>query len=197
MPDRMPEDMAVPAEEIVIPVRLDAAPLRRDMAQVQRLSRSFAATMSNSFASAIVSGRRFSDVLRSLGQSLARMTLSAAMRPLFSAIGGGLTGIFGSASGNAFSAGRVRAFANGGVVGGPALFPMRGGMGLMGEAGPEAIMPLARGPDGKLGVRSQGGGASVQVTMNITTPDADSFRRNSGAVAARLARAVAEGQRNL
>ena len=45
----------------------------------------------------------------------------------------------------------------------------------MGEAGPEAIMPLARGPDGKLGVRNSGGGRAVNVVMNITTPDVQGF----------------------
>jgi phage-related minor tail protein len=184
-------------EEIVIPVRLETQDLRRDMKRMEGLSRSFASTMSNAFAGAILGGRRFSSVLRSLAMSLARMTLSAAMRPVFSGLTGALGGLLGSARGNAFSAGRVRAFANGGVVGSPALFPMRSGMGLMGEAGPEAILPLARGADGKLGVRAAQGGPAVHVTMNITTPDAQSFTRSSAQVAAALARAVEQGQRNL
>jgi tape measure domain-containing protein len=53
----------------------------------------------------------------------------------------------------------ISAFAKGGVFDGPIMFPMRDGMGMMGEAGPEAIMPLARGSDGSLGVRVNGGGA--------------------------------------
>ena len=65
-----------------------------------------------------------------------------------------LGGILPFAKGAAFGAGRVAAFARGGVVDGPTHFPMRGGVGLMGEAGPEAIMPLARGADGGLGVRA-------------------------------------------
>jgi hypothetical protein len=69
-----------------------------------------------------------------------------------------------NANGNAFSNGNVVPFANGGVVGSPTTFPMAGGKtGLMGEAGPEAIMPLKRGKDGKLGVAADGGGA---VTVN-------------------------------
>ena len=64
----------------------------------------------------------------------------------------------------------------------------------MGEAGPEAIMPLARGPDGRLGVR---GGGGVSVTVNIATPDAAGFQRSQSQVAALIARAVARGQRNL
>ena len=83
----------------------------------------------------------------------------------------------------------------GGVVRGPVTFPMRGGTGLMGEAGPEAIMPLSRGSDGKLGVRAEGGRA-VHVVMNISTPDADSFRRSQSQIAAQMGRAMQRGQRN-
>jgi phage-related minor tail protein len=74
---------------------------------------------------------------------------------------------------------------------------MRGGVGLMGEAGPEAIVPLARGADGKLGIRAGGGGGNVSVTMNISTPDAASFRRSQSQVAAEMSRAIQRGRRNL
>lgn len=94
--------------------------------------------------------------------------------------------------------GRVVPFASGGVVAAPTFFPMGRDAGLMGEAGPEAIMPLARGPDGRLGVRAGGGGQRpLSVTMNIATPDAESFRRSETQVAASLARAVARGQRGM
>ena len=99
------------------------------------------------------------------------------------------------AQGGAFSQGRVMPFADGGVVRGATTFPMRGGTGLMGEAGPEAIMPLARGPDGKLGVRADAGRA-VSVVMNIQTPDAESFRKSQSQIAAQMARAMTRGQRN-
>jgi len=81
------------------------------------------------------------------------------------------------------------------VVSSPTTFPMRGGRGVMGEAGPEAIMPLARGPDGRLGVQSAGGRA-VNVVMNITTPDVQGFQRSQSQVAAQVSRALARGQRN-
>jgi phage-related minor tail protein len=69
---------------------------------------------------------------------------------------------------------------------------------LAGEAGPEAILPLARGADGRLGVRSQGSaGAGMTVTFNISTPDAESFRRSEGQIASMLARATRRGERNL
>lgn len=82
----------------------------------------------------------------------------------------GLIGSFfggGSAKGNIFNDGSMMAFANGGVIGGPTTFPMAGGkFGLMGEAGPEAIMPLERGPGGKLGIISHGGGGK-NLTQNF------------------------------
>ncbi|MEM7295340.1 MAG: phage tail tape measure protein, partial [Pseudomonadota bacterium] len=74
----------------------------------------------------------------------------------------------------------------------------RGGTGLMGEAGPEAIMPLTRGADGKLGVRAQGGrGSAVNITMNISTPDVAGFRRSETQIAAQMSRALQRGNRNL
>ena len=87
-------------------------------------------------------------------------------------------------------------FAKGGVVSSATTFPMRGGTGLMGEAGPEAIMPLRRGPDGSLGVASQGGGGAVSVTMNISTPDVQGFRQSRSQVAAEMSRALSRGARN-
>jgi phage-related minor tail protein len=69
---------------------------------------------------------------------------------------------------DSFSGGNVIPFASGGVVGSPTYFGMGGGQtGLMGEAGPEAIMPLKRGPDGKLGVATTSNSQSVTVVQNI------------------------------
>jgi len=76
------------------------------------------------------------------------------------------------ADGGAFYNGRVIPFASGGLVSSPTMFPMAEGMGLMGEAGPEAIMPLQRGADGKLGVRAAGGGQGGVVIHQTITIDA-------------------------
>jgi phage-related minor tail protein len=91
----------------------------------------------------------------------------------------------------------VMPFAKGGVVGAPAYFPLGRGLGLMGERGAEAVMPLARGPDGRLGVQAGGGSRPASITVNISTPDAESFRRSEAQVSAALARAVARGQRGM
>ncbi|HCE10146.1 MAG TPA: hypothetical protein DEQ40_16390 [Oxalobacteraceae bacterium] len=86
--------------------------------------------------------------------------------------GGFLSSLFGSANGNAFDHGNVMAFANGGIVDGPTVMPMA----LMGEAGPEAIIPLARGSNGKLGI-SGGGSGDVHhhfsPTINISGGGSD------------------------
>lgn len=79
-----------------------------------------------------------------------------------------------SANGNAFSGGNVIPFARGGVVTRPTMFPMANGAGLMGEAGPEAVMPLQRDNRGRLGVVAQGGGGnSISQTINIDARGAD------------------------
>ncbi|MFZ9959288.1 MAG: tape measure protein [Candidatus Limnocylindrus sp.] len=75
-----------------------------------------------------------------------------------------------SANGNVFGANGIVPYAKGGVVTRPMLFPFANGgaigTGLMGEAGPEAIMPLQRGPNGKLGVMAAGGG-TTNVVVNV------------------------------
>lgn len=78
--------------------------------------------------------------------------------------GGGQT-MVQSALGNIFSGGRLVPFAKGGVVYRPTVFPMANGAGLMGEAGPEAVMPLTRLPGGKLGVQSAGGNVNIAVEL--------------------------------
>jgi lambda family phage tail tape measure protein len=90
----------------------------------------------------------------------------------------------------------VMPFAKGGVVSQPTPFAMRGGSGLMGEAGPEAIMPLARGADGRLGVQASGGARPVTVVMNITSPDVQGFQRSQSQIAAQAQRMLARGQKN-
>lgn len=165
---------------------LQSETLRDSLNDLDRLAESFGTRMVTAFANAATQGRKLSDVLKGLALSLAQIALSQGLKPLGNLLGGMLSQVV--------SGGRVTAFADGGIVNSPTLFPLRGGTGLMGEAGAEAVMPLARGPDGKLGVR---GGGATQVTVNIHTQDAQSFARAQSQVAALMARAVARGQRNL
>lgn len=83
-----------------------------------------------------------------------------------------------TARGATFDSGGRR-FARGGVVNRPTSFAYAGGMGLMGEAGAEAVIPLSRDAKGNLGVKSAGGGSrTVNVQMTVIAKDADSFRKS-------------------
>lgn len=168
--------------------------LRSEMQDISKLADSFGSKLVGAFAGAIIHGRNLSDVMKGLVLSLSQSALSAALKPLGNLVGGMFGNLFAHARGNVISSGQITPFASGGIVNSPVLFPMRGGTGLMGEAGPEAIMPLARSSDGKLGVR---GGGGTHVTINISTPDVQSFRGSQSQIAAMMSRAVSRGQRNL
>ena len=161
------------------------------------LSRSMTSSVRSAFEGMIFDGKRLSEALAGVGRSISGSVLNQAMAPVQKALGSALGGLLPFADGGVISGGRVAAFARGGVVDGPTHFPMRGGVGLMGEAGPEAILPLARGADGRLGIRGEGGGGAVNVTMNISTPDAAGFRKSQSQIAADMNRAIARGRRNL
>ena len=101
--------------------------------------------------------------------------------------GGGAPSLPFYAKGGAFSAGNVIPFANGGIVGSPTMFGMSGGRtGLMGEAGPEAIMPLKRGSDGKLGVEG-GGNVTVHQTFNFSANGDESVKKIIAQAAPKIA----------
>lgn len=171
--------------------------------EVNTLSTGISGGLRKAFDGLIFDGMKLNDALKTVASTIIDTVYSIAMQPVTSALGGamaqGLAAVMGGggafAAGGAFSQGRVMPFAKGGVVSSPTLFPMRGGRGLMGEAGPEAIMPLARGPDGRLGVQA-GGGRAVNVVMNIATPDVQGFQRSQSQLAAQVSRALARGQRN-
>jgi phage-related minor tail protein len=183
----------------------------RQLQSLDKLAKGFGTSLSGAFAKGVTSGKELDGVLASLGKTLVTASLRSALKPLETSLKDGLGSLFkglfsgtgtagegttAMALGGVVSGGQVVPFAQGGVVAAPAYFPLGRGLGLMGERGAEAIMPLARGPDGRLGV-STGGGRPVSVTVNIATPDSGSFRRSEAQVSAALARAVARGQRGL
>lgn len=172
--------------------------------EVGSLATGFSGGLRRAFDDVAFDGMKLSDALKGVAKSMADTVFNTAMKPVQNAVGGflanGVNALFSNvmpfAKGGAFLQGQVMPFAKGGVVTQPTSFGMRQGTGLMGEAGPEAIMPLTRGPDGRLGVQAAGGGRQVTVVMNISTPDVQGFQRSQSQIAAQASRALARGQRN-
>lgn len=130
----------------------------------------------------------FRDMVSSFVQGIARMAAELMARKIvmsiFGKLGLSVSPATANANGNVFDTAGIRAFARGAVfptiaafaaggaftnqvVASPTLFAFgKGGqLGVMGEAGPEAIMPLTRGPDGRLGVVAHGAGRDVTVIV--------------------------------
>ena len=138
--------------------------------------------MEDALVKFVMTGKlNFRDLANSIIADLTRMLVRyAIVQPLFSAIfpnikiGSANGNVFSngevvpSAKGNVFAKNKIVPYAYGGIVNKPTLFPMANGMGLMGEAGPEAIMPLKRGSNGKLGVQSSGGVGNIVVNVDAS-----------------------------
>lgn len=186
--------MAESVDGLVVTISGDIGPLRASLSEASRLSDDFSRDLTRAFDDAAVKGRTLEETMKRLISALSSHALEAALQPITSAFGNSLTGLLGS-----FGVGGLPVpFAKGGVIASPIAFPLgESRMGVAGEAGPEAIMPLARAADGSLGVKAKGAGAPVNITFNVTTPDADSFRRSQGQIAAMLSRTVSRGSRNL
>lgn len=175
---------------------------------LEALESSFSGNFKKAFLDIAKGGKDLESIFQNLALSISNDFLNSTLQPITKTLGKDLAGIaskglpnifssiFQSSKGDALNGGNIRAFANGGVVGGPTTFPMRGGTGLMGEAGPEAIMPLSRGADGKLGVRAGNGSSAPTVNITINTPDVQNFARSRTQIANSLSRAVQRGSRN-
>lgn len=155
------------------------------------------------FEDSIMHAKSFGDVIKGLFQDIAQTiihelvtvqitkTITNGLMSAMSGFGGGSGSSAGNwqvraANGAAFDRNGLMMFAGGGIVNSPTMFGFNGGKsGLMGEAGPEAILPLIRGSNGKLGVA---GGSTVNnyQTINISTPDANSFKRSSAQIRRQL-----------
>jgi phage-related minor tail protein len=195
----MPETIA----DWQINVAADTSALRTELERTSLIGRQFSRSMISAFEGIAVQGRSLGDVIRSLGLSLSRMVLSATFKPLEQGIGRLFTSLLsggaalGFAKGGVLQRGTPIPFAKGGVIAAPIAFPLTGGRtGLAGERGAEAIMPLTRTADGRLGVAAAGSGRT-NITINIATPDVESFARSETQIAALVARALGRAERNL
>lgn len=173
----------------------------REMRAVRDTARDFSKTLAGGVRLAVAGGRDLDAIFRRLALSLSQRVLTRSLNGLEGALTRSFSGLLGQVTGLGGGQGAahpILPFAAGGVVSRPSYFPLpSGGVGLMGEAGAEAILPLARGSDGRLGVRSGQGAAGVSITFNVTTPDVEGFRRSEVQLSKMVARAAGRGRRGL
>ena len=145
--------------------------------QVGELAVNAVNRLADGFAELAVSGKAsFGELARSILADLQKMIMKALFfKALFGLFPGLETflgfekgGVVESAKGNVFANNKVVPYRQGGVVEKPSIFPMRTGVGLMSESGPEAIMPLKRGKGGRLGVESSGGVGNIVVNVDAS-----------------------------
>lgn len=160
--------------------------------KIDGIAKSISSQLSSGLVNALRNGGNAFDAFSSLASSalqkiLDKMLEMAVITPILNAftggIGGSLFSFLGFKDGGAFQNGNVIPFAKGGVVNKPTIFPMaNGGTGLMGEAGAEAVMPLRRMSNGRLGVEaSSENGKAVQVNIyNQSNSQVETRQRNDG-----------------
>lgn len=171
----------------------------RDVAgQTRTLFSNAFMSMEDAVANFAITGKlSFSDFTKSVLADMARIATRQAITGIAGSLFGSAIGGFFSGGGAAVGEGTMTGFsegafvpnAKGGVYDSPSLshfsnqvhstpqfFAFAKGAGVFGEAGPEAIMPLTRAPDGNLGVRAMGGGPrassvgpepKMEITINI------------------------------
>jgi phage-related minor tail protein len=166
-------------------LRLDDVSL--ELERIGDLADGVGTALSRALRGAVTDSKSLKSVLGDVASAFADIALKAAFQPIGSLVSGAIESLFTATNPT------VTAFAKGGVLQSPTYFPLGQGLGLAGEAGAEAILPLARGPDGRLGVA--GGGGAINVTFNVTASDARSFAASEAELSAMLLRAVRRGTR--
>lgn len=180
-------------ENLTIAITADTSGFSDALSVLEKQANRFGDTLSGSLKGAIASGRSLEDTLRGVAASLAGSLFDAGLKPLTSLLNGIGGSVLGSLGG-VLPFAKGAAFQAGSVVSSPSYFPMSGRIGMMGEAGPEAVMPLTRGSNGALGVAMQGGAAPV-VNVTIQANDPGAFRKSEGQISGAITRAVLRGQR--
>jgi phage-related minor tail protein len=175
--DRFPDSFSRELDDVSIELR-----------RVGDLADGVGRSLSNAFRGAVLDGKSLKGVLGEVSSAFADIALRAALKPVGTLISGAVESLFAATNP---ALGGVTAFAKGGVVAAPTFFPAGAAMGLAGEAGPEAILPLSRAADGRLGLA--GAGSTVNVTFNVTANDARSFAASEAEISAMLLRAVRRG----
>jgi hypothetical protein len=165
--------------------------LGREAKETNDIARSLGLTFSSAFEDAIAGGRGFTDILKSIERDLLRLgTRKLITEPLLGAFDGAFSGFGGAGGGGGFgglfsgAAGFLRGLIPGFATG--TDFVPRTGLALVHQG--ERIIPAAENRAGMNG---------HSIVFNITTPDANSFRQSSSQIAAKMAMAVAAGQRNM
>lgn len=157
--------------------------------------------ISAGLANMITSGEAdFESFLKGMANSIIQSGIQSALQGLFGGGTAGGGGMFGalfassaaSAHGNAFDRGEIVPFARGGVVTRPTIFPMARGAGLMGEAGPEAVLPLKRLSSGNLGVSAEAGRPQVNISIqNYSKEKIETQDQGGGNIKVTIGAAVA------
>lgn len=146
------------AEDVTVSITADTTSFQSALEGLQKMSDRFGVQLTGALKSAVIHGRELDDVLRRVALNLAGLALEQGLKPLqtlagaqFSALLGGISGVMPFAKGGAIGNANVIPFASGGVISSPSYFPLGRNIGLAGEAGAEAILPLQRSADGRLG----------------------------------------------
>jgi phage-related minor tail protein len=168
------------------------AEIEAELARINDLAKSVGTTITNAFTNALVNGKSLKNLLGDIAKAFAQIAVKAALKPLGNLITGFVGDLF---TGTNSAIPTIQPFAKGGVLNAPAYFPMQSGIGLAGEAGPEAILPLKRNSRGQLGVASDVGQAPIMISMTVNTPDARSFAQAEAEISAGLLGAIKRGQR--
>ena len=161
--------------------------VKGELIRIKELADGVGKSLVNGFRKAIIDGKSLRSLLADIAKSFANIALKAALKPIGNFASGFIEQLFNATN-------PVKPFAKGGVVASPTYFPLNTGFGVAGEAGAEAILPLARGPDGRLGVASSGN-APISISMNIQASNAQSFIGAEAEISAMLLRAVKRGAR--
>ena len=188
------EQLKASGEAAKSPLESYAAKITDVTTQIQEATVNAFQGMEDALTEFVMTGKlNFADFARSVIADLTRIAIrSAIIAPLGRAFN--LPGFdTKDALGNVYGKNGIVPFAKGGVVSKPTIFGFaNGGVGLMAEAGyPEAIMPLKRGRDGKLGVEASGGGGNiVNVTVNADSTTVEGNMSESKQLGEAIAAAI-------